>query len=335
MRALNSIRSLRRPHIASRRAFQQTRHFHPTKPTPLIAEVLDISSSAIYGIHSLTGLPWACSLPLTAVLVRMMISMPFQVFTKVQARKEQDIAPLLQSWKVFYQKNPETLHSTNSTTPEAAMKYLVVNVKNKQKQFKQEFNIYRYWKAANLIQLPVWLAFMDSVRNMCGDDRGFWPFLNSVLQNWRSPGEIYQTIGPGVEPSLATEGALWFPDLLAADPTGVLPLLLTASVITNIRIGWKTRPNREIAELPLNEFRNEVFKVALKHFLYGLAIYLGYAASHGMPAAFMIYWLGSTNLATLQTYFLDKYLLSGSPLKSWKKIHVGYSKPALKALAPK
>ena len=335
MRAVNSIRSFRRAPIAPSRAFQQTRHFHPTKPTPLIAEVLDVSSSVIHGVHSLTGLPWVCSLPLTAVLVRMTVSMPFQIFTKVQARKEQDIAPLLQSWKLFYQKNPQTLDNTKPTSPQVAIRQLIVNVKNKQKQLKQEFNIRRYWKAANLMQLPIWLAFMDSVRNMCGDNRGFWPFINSILHNWRSPEEIYKTIGPGVEPSLATEGALWFQDLLAPDPTGVLPILLTASIMTNIRTGWKTKSSREISELPLNEFRPEVFKVALKNVLYGFAIYLGYAASHGMPAAFMVYWLGSTNLATLQTFFLDKYLLSGSPLKSWKKIHVGYSKPASKPLAPK
>ncbi len=36
--------------------------------------------------------------------------------------------------------------------------------------------------------------------------------------------------------SLATEGALWFPDLTLADPTLALPLLLGAANLLNIEV---------------------------------------------------------------------------------------------------
>lgn len=328
MRTLTSLRSLRRSHITpATLAFQQTRHFHPTKPRPLFGEILAVSSAAIHGIHWITGLPWVLSLPLTAAIVRMSVAMPLQIFTKIQARKSRDMAPLLQSWISHYKESARSsAHGPNPLSPQEATRKAMQEARSRQKELKRMFGIRRFWKGANFLQLPIWLAVMESVRNMCGDNRGLLRYLGSLFE---APTQAHQTVGPMVEPSLATEGALWFPDLLVGDPTGVLPVLLTASIIANVRIGWKSPSPKEIAELPRPELVLQSSVLGLKYGIYSLAVYIGYSASFGMPAALMVYWLTSTNLATLQTYFLDKYLLSDRSLKVWKPIHVAYSKEAL------
>lgn len=341
MRPLISLRPLRRSHIGSTTlAFQQIRHFHPTKPRPLVGEILAVSSSAIHGIHWVTGLPWVLSLPLTAALVRLSVAMPLQIFTKKQARKERDIAPILQSWKLLFIKGaergtyvPDGFDLQQATlNPQQAARKAMLEVRSRQRQLKKRFGVHPFWKAANFLQLPVWLAVMESVRNMCGDNRGLLRYLGSLFE---APKQVHQAVGPVAEPSLATEGALWFPDLLAGDPTGVLPVLLTASIIANVRIGWKSPSPKEIAELPRPELILQSSVLGLKYGIYSLAVYIGYSASFGMPAALMVYWLTSTNLATLQTYFLDKYLLSERLLKVWKPINVAYSKEALNSATNK
>lgn len=347
MRPLRSLASLRRPHVGSKLFSQQARHFHPTKPAPFP----DIASGFIYGVHALAGLPWVYSLPLTAITVRLLVAMPLQIYTKVHARREQDLAPLLQSWKVYYQniiqkerrgthlKEPlietapkiiagrrlrgsDTRFDTKSASE--LNKMLREDVETKRKQMNSDWNVPRFYTAANLLQLPVWLMIMESVRNMCGDDRGLLRYIGSLISNWWHPGEAFKSVPLEAEPSLATEGALWFPDLLVGDPTGTLPVLLSASIILNIRTGWKGTPPQVAADLPRAEMLLRVMPTFLKGPLYFLALYIGYSASFGMPSALMVYWLTSTNVATLQTVLLDKYLFPKPPLKSWRQLHVGF-----------
>ncbi|RMJ26662.1 inner membrane protein Cox18 [Aspergillus sp. HF37] len=361
MRPLRSLASLRGPHVRSKLSSQQARHFHPTKPAPFP----DVASGFIYGIHALTGLPWVYSLPLTAITVRLLVAMPLQIYTKVHARREQNLAPILHSWKVNYQREIRWLRSRSHLkeplletapkildarrrpsvhrqesearasaaqaseafhhTPASELTKILKNrVEDRRKEIYSAWRVPRFYKAANFLQLPVWLMVMESVRNMCGDDRGLLRYIGSLIGNSWHPGEAFNSVPLEAEPSLATEGALWFPDLLVGDPTCILPVLLSASIILNIRTGWKGTPPKEAADLPRKEMLLRVFPASLKGPLYFLALYIGYSASFGMPSALMVYWLTSTNMATLQTVLLDKYLFTNPPLKSWRQIHAAF-----------
>lgn len=262
------------------------------------------------------------------MLVRVTVAMPLQIFTKLRMKRERDLFPLLQALRVSFKEQIVKATKTGGTLK--AKWTLDESMKLERGYLYRKYNVYPYLRWANLFQIPVWLLVMESVRNICGDSRGFLRLFIMPIEKWLWPEQAHEAVGVVAEPSLATEGALWFPDLLAGDPTGVLPALLTASIIANVRMGWKTPSSQEIADLPPWEFMMRSSELFFKYGVYAAAIYIGFSASFGMPAALMIYWLTSTNLATLQTYLLDKHILQGSGLKTWKQIDVGYPKRVLK-----
>lgn len=308
--------------------FQQVRGFHQTRPAPFINEVLDGASAFVHGVHSASHLPWVLSLPLTAFLVRMTVALPLQIFTKVQARKDADLSPILMAWRQHHQKQVRSSNSKD-LLPSQVGSMVTRNLKEQHKALRQRWGVYRFWKPANFLQMPVWIAIMESIRAMSGNDTGLVPYLLSRLEPSSSSGS--STLHLAVEPSLATEGALWFPDLLAGDPTGILPAVLTVSILVNVRAGWKAPKMKEIADLPRLEMTRHLSTIGLRLFIQALALNVGVASYlYGMPTALMVYWITSTNTATLQTYLLQKYMFPVPSLKPWRPVSIGISSAGTK-----
>ncbi|KAJ5500453.1 Membrane insertase OXA1/ALB3/YidC [Penicillium expansum] len=153
---------------------------------------------------------------------------------------------------------------------------------------------------------------MDSLRGMSGNNSGFIAWLSSFIESPQDPTSAAQSLHLTIEPTLANEGALWFPDLLAGDPTGVLPICLTASILGNVLIGWKVLALE--ADLAPSKDRD----VQADHF---------HGFVQGMPTALMLYWITSTNVATLQTWILDNKVFS--PVNSGQFIQkpIAFEKP--------
>ncbi|EAW08044.1 putative mitochondrial export translocase Oxa2 [Aspergillus clavatus NRRL 1] len=324
---------LRSPHTAGNRVAQQKRHFHPTRPSPFINEVLEVSSGFIHGVHSISGLPWVMSIPLTALIVRTTVAMPLQIYTKMQARKERDIVPLIYSWKKHYQDQIKKRIDTSNDTPilpRDARRELAAKVKDKKKELHKRWNVPRFWKPVGFLQIPIWISVMESLRAMSGNNKGLVPYLLSLTEP--TTAEPSTALHLAVEPSLATEGALWFPDLLAGDPTGILPAALTLSILLNIRAGWTAPRLSELADLPRIEIAQNLAMRSLRLLVQVLALNIGASSYiYEMPSALMIYWISSTNIATLQTLLLDKFIVSESILKPWRQIHIGYTQSEQKA----
>ncbi|PLB46924.1 mitochondrial export translocase Oxa2 [Aspergillus steynii IBT 23096] len=322
----SSLRSTRRS------AFQhQVRHFHPTRPRPFVAEALSISSGFIYSLHAITGLPWVVSLPLTALVVRTTVAMPLQIYTKIQARRERDMIPLVHSWRKYYQDDVRTRKLAGQLAlPGAAKMEVLKAMKGKQRALHKRWNVARFWKPLNFLQAPIWISIMESIRAMSGSTSGLVPYLLSFMEP-SSSAEAGAALQRAVEPSLATEGALWFPDLMAGDPTGILPAMLTLSILLNVRTGWKAPALSELSDLPRIELAKKLTVKGLRAFIQVLALNVGLSAYyHGMPAALMVYWITSTNTATLQTYLLEKYMIFNQPLKPWRQMHIAYTLPGEK-----
>ncbi|KAI9036845.1 putative mitochondrial export translocase Oxa2 [Aspergillus affinis] len=315
---------------ARRTAFQQqVRQFHPTGSRPFIAEALSVSSGFIYAIHSVTGLPWAVSLPLTALVVRTTVAMPLQIYTKIQARRERDMIPLLHSWRQYYQKDLRKRKSSSDqlALPGDARVQVLKAMATKQRALHKRWNVARFWKPLNFLQIPIWLSIMESIRAMSGSTTGLVPYLLSFLES-SSSAEASAALQRAVEPSLATEGALWFPDLMAGDSTGILPAVMTFSILLNIRSGWKAPALSELSDLPRLELAKKLSVKGLRVFIQVLALNVGLSSYyHQFPAALMLYWITSTNTATLQTYLLDKYMIFNQPLKPWRQMHIAYTLP--------
>lgn len=317
LQALRASRTIKTP-------VQQIRQFRPTRPAPFVNEVLEVSSSFIHGVHAVSGLPWVASIPLTALIVRMTVAMPLQMYTKIQARKEQDLTPLLNSWKEHYKKEIRGELDSGSDAPMSAGKAtrrLGTHLSAKKRSLHSRWGVHRFWKPMVFMQMPVWLSIMESLRAMSGNAGGLVPYLMSLFG-------LTSSIDLPVEPSLATEGAFWFPDLLAGDPTGVLPIALTASIIFNIRMGWKVPVLREIADLSKSQMIRHGFSWGLRWSLQILALYIGNAFYiYEMPTAMLIYWITSTNVATAQSFLLDRFMFRKPALKPLKRAWIGVSQP--------
>lgn len=319
-----------------RKTPRHIRHFHPTRPAPFINEVLEVSSSFIHGVHSVSGLSWALSIPLTALIVRTTVAMPLQMFSRAQARKERDLLPLLNSWSKYYSQDllRKKAQSPDSILPPDIRRDLAKNIKKKREELHKRFEVVPYWKGLNFLQIPVWISIMESLRAMSGNDKGLVPYLLSLVEPASST--TSSPVHLAVEPSLATEGALWFPDLLAGDATGILPAALTLSILLNVRTGWKVPPLRDLADLPKPELAKQFIYRGIRTFIQFLALNVGLSAYvSGMPSALMIYWITSSNVATLQTLFLEKYMFAKKPLKPWKQIFIAFPKSWQGTLATK
>lgn len=58
------------------------RGFHATSHRCFIDECLVQTHAFINGLHNLTGLPWAASIPLTAYLTRALVIFPFDCYSR-------------------------------------------------------------------------------------------------------------------------------------------------------------------------------------------------------------------------------------------------------------
>ncbi|OJJ47494.1 hypothetical protein ASPZODRAFT_64039 [Penicilliopsis zonata CBS 506.65] len=324
MRSLRPLHTIR----ASKSGFQHIRHFHPTRPSPFVHEVLEVSSSFLHGVHAVSGLPWALSIPLSAVFVRMTVALPLQVYTKIQAHRAQQLNPQILAWIESERKSlrVDNRKLAKPLLPAQLTRELNKRLKEEVRRLKKRWHVSRYYVGMNFLQVPIWISVMESLRAMSGVQTGLLGYLTSIFSSSASAQEALQI---PVESSFATEGALWFPDLLAGDPTGILPVCLTASILLNIRSGWKTKTAKEIADLPKGlEFSKALAFKGLKGFLQLLALNIGLSFYvYQMPCALMVYWITSTNIATLQSLVLEKYVFPKSPFKPRKKMYIGLNKP--------
>lgn len=321
---MNSIRSraLRtsrtsRPQTWSSPLPSQIRHFHPSKPTRSINDILDCSASFLHGVHSISHLPWVASIPLTALIVRTCIGLPLHVYTKINARREAEIAPLANSWA--------NIHAEQGKKDGLTKSQIAKVIKMRHNDLRQKWGVSSFSRFASLIQIPVWISLMESVRGMCGNTNGLVPWLLSLTSSGTDGAEHLHL---AVEPTFATEGALWFPDLLAGDSTGALPMLLSASIILNIRNGWHTTSRKELADMPKLQMLQNTFWSGLRIFMQVLAVNVGASTFfYEMPTALLIYWISSTNIATLQTWFMNKYMFAKPPLPTWSPRYTHYECP--------
>ncbi|PYI35101.1 hypothetical protein BP00DRAFT_422427 [Aspergillus indologenus CBS 114.80] len=293
----------------------QTRHFHPTRPAPFLAEIMD-SSWLVHGVHNLSGLPWAYSIPLTALIVRSCIALPIQIYTKLQGRRERAAQPLLACWQSYYrssigakreQQQLQALQDAGGgegrrRRQPSVRTQTAVAVARQRKALFRRLGISRYWKGMFLLPIPAWLSVMETIRAMAGCESGLLAWLLRLV------GSSTATRVP-VEPTLAAEGALWFPDLLAGDATGVLPAVLTASILLNIHVGWKVPRLAELADLPRAQLPKHLFLRALRTFAQLMALNVGLSTYlYETPAALLLYWATSSNIATLQNRALDRVM---------------------------
>ncbi|EKD16527.1 uncharacterized protein L3040_001263 [Drepanopeziza brunnea f. sp. 'multigermtubi'] len=265
----------------------RSRTFHASpRPQNVLLTAINASHTALDGLHSLTGLPWAYSIPLFALLLRCTIILPISIYQRRAILKQASLLPLLQSWRHALQH--ETMREVRAKRSELYSRHGCGMWKN----------------FLMLVQLPVFLSVMEALRKMCGSREGVLGMLmgnqNNVVETGvenvagviTGDGLVDQALSIPTEMSLATEGVLWFPNLLVGDPQLVLPFVLSATLLLNI-FGLPTskRP----------------WSVRLKRSL-GLVCLVVGPLMINVPSALLIYWISSSASAYLQALALENFM---------------------------
>lgn len=264
-------------------------------------------------------------LPLTAFLVRLTIILPVTIHARRRTQIEADLFPLMLAWK--HQTLLEIMKNNGGATRGWVKRENAKVMRIKRREIYKRWGVQR-WKLfmPPLIQIPIWFAFMETIRRMCGSEGGVLvPMLakfgladphSSQAASELGGGEssILEAAGVvgskvGIESGFATEGVLWFPDLLVADPFLVpLPALLSCVTLLNI-----TTPFEKKAIL------KSKWQVRIYRMLIGFGIAIA-PVTMGLPAALHVYWISSSAVGLVQNYILSRLMPLKRPIKPLKSM---------------
>ena len=233
---------------------------------PAIGAALQGTQDLIVSFHELTYTPWFLTIPLVALGVTVFFRLPFSIYTQKVHQRRAALAPLLQAWSARCQRDVDD----QRVPPARRQEEVRERFGRLSKRVYKRFGL-RDWKLfTNVLGLPFWLLGIDAVRRLCGGPRGILGRLvfgaddaqksasgsekgelaetamstsgTSSIPSGSLPGpdlspaaDVVDTIAQtAAEPSMATGGILWFPDLTVADPWHVLPFALSAILVANL-----------------------------------------------------------------------------------------------------
>ncbi|KAL8842800.1 MAG: hypothetical protein Q9205_007877 [Flavoplaca limonia] len=183
------------------------------------------------------------------------------------------------------------------------------------------------------LQFPIWLTAIETLRRMSGAQEGLVGLLQKSVtwgepddplfdrkptksmsfgeqafeeENLQAapdhadglPSELLEPPVVPIEPSFATEGALWFPDLLAPDPQLILPFVLSISLLANITHVEQTARKLNTKQTAFRRRLGNAFKI--------VALAVG-PLTLSMPSAIHVYWISSSVFALAYNALMSWY----------------------------
>ena len=275
------------------------RKFTATTRRPLL-DVLCLTQThtLICGIHDVSGLPWAATIPLVAFLVRIAILLPLYAYIKRLRAKQVKLFSRLQEASIALEKQIRQEHGDKSPQERQEVQERAVDHLWK-RMLKQ--NRAQSWRTRVVhINVPIWLTMMETIRRMTGTGDGMLSLIAKPLT--ALPGGA-QDNGPGtmdelipMEPSLATEGMLWFDNLMVPDPWTILPFALSGIMfvlhstakrflVFDVILGVPSEWEQVIRAEAISDSRRKILRLA--------TLAIG-PATLMFPSAMLLYWFSSS-----------------------------------------
>ena len=252
----------------------------------------------ISGVHNVTGLPWAASIPLVAFLVRVFVLFPTSLYCHRILVRWWRLYPRFIETRTAIEKKVRQEHGNKSP----GVRQMLLNGELSiacDDLIKQ--NGAQHWKSYILwIKVPVWLTMVETLRRMTGTEEGILALIGKSLARLegKQNTELSKTdqVIP-IEPSLASEGMLWFDNLMIPDPTNILTCALSG--ITYIMYSNTTGISRKPPPWASVERAHQVESSNLRLIKYKKigALLIG-PATLMFPSAILLYWFSSV-LATV------------------------------------
>lgn len=305
------------------------RTFHASSPRPFLEPVLQSSHAIFSALHSTTGLPWYTILPLSALSVRLLLTLPTTLITRKSTQQQLDLHPLLLSWS--HQIRRDIKQNAPHLGPVEAVRAEQKQLRIKRRELFSRWNC-GYWKMwLSLLQLPVWLVVMETVRGMCGAGKGLLGIMLGSGQEAAAAATtkmVVSATGAEIsidaghlaaqvavedaarnalfEPSIATEGMLWFSDLSAPDPMLLLPFILSGSMLLNLMPSSR-KALHGTTQTPLARRLTNILRV--------VALLIG-PMTLQMPSAMLLYWISSSLMAFVQSIIISKVMPLRPPVQA-------------------
>lgn len=299
------------------------RPFHSSSSQQFFESALTATHVALEGIHSVTGLPWVASLPLSAFLIRTTFILPLSIYNRRAQQRQLSLIPLQLAWQ--HQIRRQVLAEGRASGPAECE----LRVKKAARQKRKE--LYKRWKCGwwkqwlPLGQLPIFLLVIETIRRMSGTHEGLLGLLVKQIRGEQtspvdegseaSPQILDATKSPsvGIEQSFSQEGGLWFPDLHVSDPLLLLPFILSGSMLANIYVSKPSMAGK----------KESVYQRRLTKSLKIFALLAG-PATLQVPSAMLVYWISSSMFALGQNLLLDMFMPLKSPMpKEVPKVNNG------------
>lgn len=282
--------------------FKRGFHATNTAPLPLLDTIAPWTlvplHDAFQAIHINTGLPWYALIPLATIAMRAVVTLPVAVANRVRTRKQMELAPVLAAAGPVLRARL----AASEAAREGRLTTEQVTVLAQKEARRRRVDLFRrhkcqVWKSVvllPLVQMPVWVGTSLVVRAMCG---------------WAAGGVTAIGVEPGF--SAPAEAAFaWYPDLVTADPYGVLPLLIGAVSLANVEWNTNTLLNRSGSASRRQPLQQQsggpVQRVVANLSRVGVLFFM--TAAFQAPAALCLYWASSASFSFLQNMAFDRFL---------------------------
>lgn len=263
--------------------------------------VVDTLTESLQQLHVYSGLPWWACIPLATFGLRAVWTLPLAVVQRLRIQKQNRLRPIIAASSPILRLNlakkaskaaKESSSSVLSiVSPLKKMRYeeiMVLSAKEVRKRQKKLFKAHGLQLYKNFFlpaaQIPLWVCMSLTFRNLSG-----WQTWDAVLNK-------------ALDPTLYTEGMLWFQDLTTADPNHIFPLAVGIVALVNAEWTFRT------FELMKVTARKRVVRTTIMDSLANvsrMAVVFLMAISLHAPTALTFYWLSSQVFSLLQNVFLD------------------------------
>src|SRR3954462_13851349 len=114
------------------------RSFHATPRSQFLESTLIGTHAILEGLHSVTGLPWAYTIPLAALAIRTALFLPLGIYARRATQKQMELRPLLLAWQHVYIK--EAVKEVGNKGQMAMSRYTAAKLRKKQQDIYARFN---------------------------------------------------------------------------------------------------------------------------------------------------------------------------------------------------
>ncbi|XP_078659516.1 cytochrome c oxidase assembly protein COX18, mitochondrial-like isoform X1 [Branchiostoma floridae x Branchiostoma belcheri] len=223
--------------------------------------------------HLQTGLPWWATIVMTTAVLRLGLTFPLAVYQAQVIARVELLAPELGRFAAALRRQVSVAGQQRGWTEKQMRRKFNLKMREFRTSLYIRDNCHPF-KGSLLVwvQLPLFVCVSFALRHLTGTFQGVHGAAT-------------------LQPDMVSQGALWFTDLTAADPTLLLPVLLGTL-------------NLVIVEMhSLQQVEKTRTQAVLTNFFRGISVLMVMVAAY-MPAAMTLYWTSSSAVGLAQNILL-------------------------------